>query len=112
MGGFGNHWLNRIIRLGADYERTLVGLYRNPTPDILAMEYLVLRLRFQLFERDFNDCRYDLKDGFSYAKAKARQFARKAHSNQDACAKGYCNACVGLLKKLERKATEALEGHC
>lgn len=104
----------KMLRRGADCENGLAGLYRRPSPEVLVTESLILRLRFQLFERDFNNRRYDLTAGFTYAKAKVRRFARKAHCNSATSPAWYFENSLELMRKLQRKAEadKTRDGHC
>lgn len=95
----------KALRRGARYERALAGLYRHPSPEILATEYLILKLRFELFERDFNGRSCDLRAGFGHAKKKVRAFAR-ASRNPNGAAGWYFSNSLELLRKLEHKAAE------
>jgi len=92
------------LRRGARYETVLAGLYRSAPPEILASEYLIMRLRFEMFERDFNGRCCELDSQFSHAGQKVRGFAGRASNPQSCPALWYFTNSLELLKKLKRKA--------
>jgi predicted Ser/Thr protein kinase len=104
------------LRCGAHYEAVLARMYRQPVPEIILTEYLVLKLRFRIFEQEFNGRDFDRASAIKHVRAKLCRLSRPDGGNIDDCARLYFAGTAELLDKLERKADrvaeKAAEGHC
>ncbi len=105
------------LRRASRHEERLAALLRNPSAGVLTAEYLVMKLRFELFERDFNACAYDLEAGFSHARFTLERLVGRNGRRGSDCPGWYIRSCLMVLDKLERKAAagaghELPGGHC
>ncbi len=91
------------------YEGVLERVLENPAPDVLAMEYGVMRYRYLLFHRDYNGAPADMRGEY-------RKFAGMACRARAACGAGdrlraayFCGA-MEILRRLRRKAESRPRG--